>query len=83
MTLPSNNDTEDYRKVVAHPKFEEVTREIFIGRQIGEDREKQQRIAEQFQQTIQSIHRARQKMQKQSPNPDLDLLLVRSLRLNA
>lgn len=67
-----------YLEIVANPKFEDVMRAIFIGRQVGEGTEKQRRIAEQHKRSMDSIHRARLEMQKQQRpcNPELDMLLV-------
>lgn len=77
---PSSLPANQIQEIMAHPRFEELVRAIFFGRQIGEDPEKQRSIAEQHKKTVDSILRARMELQSQqrSPNatPDLDLLLV-------
>ncbi len=69
-----------YLEVVGHPKFEDITRAIFIGRQIGEDQEKQRLIADQHKRSMDSIHQARLELQKRQrsgkSNSELDMLLV-------
>lgn len=77
---PSSLPANQIQEIMAHPRFEELVRAIFYGRQIGEDPEKQRGIAEQHKKTMDSILRARMEFQslQRSPsaNPDLDLLLV-------
>eukprot|EP00210_Caulerpa_lentillifera_P001151 g1108.t1 len=86
---PVNYQPHQIQEILAHPRFEELVRAIFFGRQIGEDPEKQRLIAEQHKKTMDSIMRARidvQALQRPtggggSNQQDLDTLLRNYLKL--